>query len=81
MYFINTFRLIYLIGAANALFFSLLIFSKKNRTLADKILAWWLIILFGQLIIPTLYLTNINLYLKSAIDIIIINCVCFSRLF
>lgn len=62
----STFRLIYLIGAANALFFSFLIFSKKKRTLADKILSWWLIVLFGQLIIPTLYLTNINLYYNYA---------------
>ena len=63
---LSTFRLIYLIGAANALFFSFLVFSKKNKTLADKILAWWLIVLFGQLIIPTLYLTNINLYYHFA---------------
>ena len=63
---LSTFRLIYLIGAANALFFSFLVFSKKKKTLADKILGWWLIILFGQLIIPTLYLTNINLYYHFA---------------
>ncbi|MHB9142976.1 MAG: helix-turn-helix domain-containing protein [Paludibacter sp.] len=62
----STFRLIYLIGAANALFFSMLVFSKKNKKLADKILAWWLIVLFGQLIIPTLYLTDINLYYHFA---------------
>lgn len=63
---LSTFRLIYLIGAANALFFSFLVFSKKKRSQADKILAWWLIVLFGQLIIPTLYLTNFNLYYNYA---------------
>ncbi|MDD3320264.1 MAG: AraC family transcriptional regulator [Paludibacter sp.] len=61
-----TFRLIYLVGSAFALFFCFLIFSKKNKTIADKILGWWLVILFGQLIIPTLYLTNLNLYYNFA---------------
>lgn len=63
---LSTFRLIYLIGAANAIFFGFLIYSKKSKTLADKILSWWLFALFGQLIIPTLYLTNINLYYNYA---------------
>ena len=63
---LSTFRLIYLVGAANALFFSSLIFSKNNKTIADKILGWWLIILFLQLIIPTLYLANLDLNYKYA---------------
>jgi len=66
MDFLSTFRLIYLIGAVNALFFSLLVFSKKNKIYADKILGWWLLILFGQLIIPSIYLIDINLYYQFA---------------
>lgn len=60
------FRLFYLLGAVNALFFSVLIYSKKIRTLADKILGAWLIVLSVQLIIPFLYLINLNLYYKYA---------------
>jgi AraC-like DNA-binding protein len=60
------FRLFYLLGAVNALFFSVLIFSKKTRTVADKILGAWLIILSAQLIIPFLYLTNLGLYYRYA---------------
>lgn len=60
------FRLFYLLGAVNALFFSVLILSKKIRTVADKILGAWLIILSVQLIIPFLYLSNLGLYYQYA---------------
>ncbi len=60
------FRLFYLLGAVNALFFCLLIFSKKNKNIADKILGVWLIILSAQLIIPFLYLADINTYYQYA---------------
>ncbi len=63
---LGTFRLCYLLGAANALFFSLLVFSKKDKTIADKILGGWLIVLFAQLIIPFLYLADLNVYYKYA---------------
>jgi AraC-like DNA-binding protein len=63
---LSTFRLFYLLGAVNALFFSTLIFSKKNKTTADKILGGWLIILFVQLFIPFLYLADITIYYQYA---------------
>lgn len=66
MGFLSFFRLIYLIGAINAGFFSCLIFSKKSRTIADKILGIWLIVLFAQLFIPFLYLTDIKIYYQYA---------------
>jgi hypothetical protein len=66
MQLLSIFRFFYLLGAVNALFFSVLIFSKKNIILADKILGSWLIILAAQLIIPFLYLTDLNLYYKYA---------------
>lgn len=66
MQLLGIFRYIYLIGAVNALFFSVLIFSKKSRTLADKILGVWLIILCAQLIIPFLYLVDISAYYQYA---------------
>lgn len=34
------------IGAIQALFFSVLLFTKKRRTLSDKILQYWLLVLF-----------------------------------
>lgn len=55
-----------MLGAVNALFFSVLIYSKKSRTVADKILAAWLIVLSAQLIIPFLYLANFDIYYKYA---------------
>lgn len=61
-----TFRLFYLLGAVNALFFSLLVFSKKNKSIGDKVLGSWLIILFAQLFIPFLYLTDIGIYYQYA---------------
>lgn len=66
MQLLHIFRFFYLLGAVNALFFSVLILSKKNIILADKILCAWLIILAAQLIIPFLYLTDLNLYYKYA---------------
>jgi AraC-like DNA-binding protein len=55
-----------MLGAVNALFFGVLVFSKKNKTIADKILGVWLLILFAQLFIPFLYLTDINVYYQYA---------------
>jgi AraC-like DNA-binding protein len=66
MQILSTFRYCYLLGAAFALFFSILVFSKKNKTIADKILGAWLVVLFAQLIIPFLYLTDLNVYYKYA---------------
>lgn len=66
MNLLHLFRFFYLIGASFALFFSILVFSKKNSTLADKILGAWLIILFTQLFIPFLYLADINVYYQYA---------------
>ncbi len=66
MSILSTFRLVYLIGAVNAGFFSCLIFSKKSRTIADNILGIWLIVLFAQLFIPFLYLANLDIYYKYA---------------
>ncbi len=66
MQLLSIFRFFYLLGAVNALFFSVLIFSKKQTILADKILGAWLIILAAQLIIPFLYLSDLNLYYKYA---------------
>jgi AraC-like DNA-binding protein len=66
MRILGAFRLLYLLGAINALFFSVLIFSKSNKTLADKILATWLVVLFAQLFIPFLYLTDLKVYYPYA---------------
>jgi len=66
MNILGIYRLFYLAGAVNALFFSVLIFSKKVRTSADKILAAWLVILSGQLIIPFLYLSDFQSYYRYA---------------
>jgi len=59
-------RYFYLVGFANALFFSILIFSKPKRNLADKLLAWWLIVLSLQLLLPFLYLSDLNTYYRFA---------------
>jgi AraC-like DNA-binding protein len=66
MKWINILRYFYLLGAANALFFSILIFSKPKRKFADKILGYWLIILTLQLIFPFLYLADLNGYYQFA---------------
>ncbi len=63
---LRIFRLFYLLGAGYALFFCMLIFSKRKKIQADKILGIWLIVLAAQLIIPFLYLTNLNIYYKYA---------------
>lgn len=62
MEYLSIFRIIYFLGAINALFFSVLIFSKHQKSLADKILAWWLIVLSLQVLYPFLYLSNISKY-------------------
>jgi AraC-like DNA-binding protein len=59
-------RYFYLLGFANALFFSILIFSKPKRNLADKLLAWWLIVLSLHLFLPFLYLSDIKTYYRYA---------------
>jgi AraC-like DNA-binding protein len=45
---------IFLIGSVQALFFSLLVFNKKEKYISDKILAVWLLIFSVQLIFPFL---------------------------
>lgn len=60
------FRFVYLLGAVNAIFFSILLFKKAHRTAADKILGIWLIVLFFQLIIPFIYLIENNTYFNIA---------------
>lgn len=60
------FRFVYLLGAVNAIFFSILIFKKAQRTTADKILGIWLIVLSLQLIIPFIFLIENNAYFNIA---------------
>ena len=38
MYGAGILRFIYLVGCANSLFFSVLVFSKKEKSMADKVL-------------------------------------------
>jgi len=64
MIWLNTFRYFYLLGAVNALFFSILIFSKQKRGIADRILGVWLIVLSLQLIAPFIFLSNLDFYYK-----------------
>jgi hypothetical protein len=59
-------RYFYLLGFANALFFSILIFSKPKKNQADKLLAWWLILLSVHLLLPFLYLSDLKTYYKYA---------------
>jgi AraC-like DNA-binding protein len=66
MELLSIFRFFYLLGAGYALFFCILIFSKKNKTKADIILGIWLVVLAVQLIIPFLYLANFNIYYTYA---------------
>jgi AraC-like DNA-binding protein len=66
MIWLNIFRYFYLVGAANALFFSILIFSKPQRGVADKILGIWLIVLSIQLIVPFVFLSNLDFYNQVA---------------
>ena len=59
-------RYFYLVGFANALFFSILIFSKSKRSRADNLLAGWLIFLSLHLLIPFLYLSDLSRYYPFA---------------
>ena len=59
-------RYFYLVGFANAVFFSFLIFSKPKRSRSDRILSWWLIVLSLQLLLPFLYLSDLNAYYRYA---------------
>lgn len=63
MYGAGILRFFYLVGCANSLFFSVLVFSRKEKTIADKILGYWLLALSLQLFLPFLYLANINLFI------------------
>jgi AraC-like DNA-binding protein len=47
-------KAIFLIGSVQALFFSLLVFNKKEKYISDKILGVWLLIFAVQLIFPFL---------------------------
>lgn len=51
-------RFFYLFCVTNALFFSALIFSKKDKTAADKVLVVWLLTLSAQLFITSLTSTD-----------------------
>lgn len=62
MEWLSDLKVLYLIGAVNALFFSILIFSKKQKSLADKILGYWLIALSIQVLYPYLYLRDLTKY-------------------
>ncbi|MDF1548294.1 MAG: hypothetical protein P1P88_10765, partial [Bacteroidales bacterium] len=62
MEWLSIFRIFFFLGAINALFFSVLIFSKPQKTLADKVLAWWLIVLSLQVFYPFLYLSDMVKY-------------------
>jgi AraC-like DNA-binding protein len=62
MIWLNVFRYFYLLGAVNALFFCILIFSKPQRVDADKIMGVWLIVLSLQLIAPFIFLSNLDFY-------------------
>ena len=62
----NILRYFYLLGAVNALFFSVLIFSKPQRQPKDKLLGSWLIILSLQLLFPFLYLADLHTYYRFA---------------
>lgn len=62
MEWLSDLKVLYLIGAVNALFFSILIFSKQQKSLADKILGCWLIVLSIQVLYPYLYLRDLTKY-------------------
>lgn len=55
-------RVFLLIGAVQALFFALLVFSKKSKNAADKVLGFWLVALSVNLILPYLAYLNITKY-------------------
>lgn len=57
------FRFFYILGFVNALFFSVLIFSKKEKSQADKILGSWFIALAIQLFWPFMYLSDIDKFI------------------
>ncbi|MDA3893715.1 MAG: helix-turn-helix domain-containing protein [Salinivirgaceae bacterium] len=58
------FRFFYILGFVNALFFSILIFTKKEKSQADKILGSWFIALAIQLLWPFFYLSDIDKYIN-----------------
>ena len=58
MKYAEIFRFIYLIGTVNAVFFSILIFKKAKRSVADIMLGIWLLVLSVQLLIPFIYLMD-----------------------
>ncbi len=47
-------KVIFLIGSVQAIFFSILVFNKRGKSISDKILGFWLLVLGVQLIFPYL---------------------------
>lgn len=66
MEYAQIFRFIYLLGAVNAVFFSILIFKKSKRSQADLMLGIWLLVLSIQLFFPFFYLMDEAKTLKMA---------------
>lgn len=66
MEYAQIFRFIYLLGTVNAVFFSILIFKKSQRSLADLMLGIWLLVLALQLLIPFIYLIDESKMYKLA---------------
>ncbi|MFA9388226.1 MAG: helix-turn-helix domain-containing protein [Prolixibacteraceae bacterium] len=66
MEYAQFFRFIYLLGAVNAVFFSILIFKKAKRSRADVMLGIWLLVLSAQLFIPFFYLMDESKTLRLA---------------
>jgi len=60
-------EVIFIVGSAQALFFSLLVFTKKKSHYSDKILGFWLLILGLELIVPAiLFSENYKEYIHLA---------------
>lgn len=55
-------NVIFIIGALQALFFSILIFNKKKKDVSDKILAVWMLVFFVQLAVPFIAYSKIHIY-------------------
>jgi len=68
------FRFFYLLGFVNSFFFGVLVFSKKERSLADKLLGTWLMVLAIQFLWPFIYLSNFDEYFYMAGFEVIVFC-------
>lgn len=66
MEYSEIFRFIYLIGAVNAIFFAILIFWKTKRSSADVMLGIWLLVLSVQVLIPFIYLMDMETTMKMS---------------